>query len=200
MREAQNIEAVAELGIDMMGFIFYEKSPRCVREPVARSPKEEGIERVGVFVNADIQDILDKAAAFDLDCIQLHGSESADYCRQLREVWKGKIFKAISVKEAEDVEKAKEYISSIIDLFLFDTKCKTMGGSGEQFDWSVLDHYDGDIPFLLSGGIGPDDVERVKAFWHPKCIGVDLNSRFETAPALKDAHLLKRFIQEIKEK
>ena len=82
--------------------------------------------------------------------------------------------------------------------FLFDTKCKTVGGSGEQFDWQVLEQYDGETPFLLSGGIGPDDAERVKSFHHPQCIGIDLNSKFEIEPALKDVEKLKEFLGKIK--
>ena len=83
-------------------------------------------------------------------------------------------------------------------MFLFDTKCDNAGGSGEQFDWSILDEYDGDIPFLLSGGIGPDDAEKVKAFHHPQFAGIDLNSRFETEPGVKDVEKLKKFISELK--
>ena len=83
-------------------------------------------------------------------------------------------------------------------MLLFDTKCKCVGGSGEQFDWSVLEGYDGDIPFLLSGGIGPDDVERVKAFKHPMCVGIDLNSKFEIEPAVKDVEKLRAFIGELR--
>ena len=107
-----------------------------------------------------------------------------------------KIIKAISVSDASDIQKYKEYVGAV-DLFLFDTKCKTVGGSGQQFDWQVLEQYDGEIPFLLSGGIGPDDVSRLHAFHHPKCIGIDLNSRFEIEPGVKDVEKLKGFLNEI---
>ena len=93
--------------------------------------------------------------------------------------------------------KYKEYVGAV-DYFLFDTKCKTVGGSGQQFDWQVLDEYDGDVPFLLSGGIGPEDVSRVRSFRHPKCVGIDLNSRFETEPGVKDVEKLRKFLNEIK--
>ena len=108
-----------------------------------------------------------------------------------------KIINAISVSSAEDIKKYKEYVGAA-DLFLFDTKCKTVGGSGEQFDWQVLQAYDGDVPFLLSGGIGPDDAERIKNFHHPKGIGIDLNSKFEIEPALKDVEKLKQFLVKVK--
>ena len=97
----------------------------------------------------------------------------------------------------EDLEATKPY-EGLVDYFLFDTKGKSVGGNGEKFDWTVLDAYQGDTPFLLSGGIGPDDAERVKAFHHPKCIGIDLNSRFETAPAIKDINKLKEFIKTVR--
>lgn len=199
MREAQNIREVARLGVDMMGFIFYPKSPRYVQQPIERSKEDEKLERVGVFVNESIENILKKVREYDLNCIQLHGSESKDFCQELRTHFNGRIFKAISVNTAEDVGKVREYSdnsnNSSIDLFLFDTKCKSMGGSGQQFDWSVLNVYDGKIPFMLSGGIGLDDVERVRTFHHPRCIGVDLNSKFEIEPGLKDVKRLKKFIE-----
>ena len=107
-----------------------------------------------------------------------------------------KVMKAISVSEANDVKKADSY-ADVVDFLLFDTKCQTVGGSGKQFDWSVLDGYNGDLPFLLSGGIGPEDAERLASFHHPKMIGIDLNSRFETAPGIKAAAPLASFIKEV---
>jgi phosphoribosylanthranilate isomerase len=104
--------------------------------------------------------------------------------------------KAISISNHDDIATSKVY-EGIANYFLFDTKCKTVGGSGEHFDWSVLNAYDGSTPFLLSGGIGSDDVERVRNFCHPECIGIDLNSRFEISPALKDINKLKQFIQQL---
>ena len=151
--------------------------------------------RVGVFVDEDIETVRQTADDYALDIIQLHGQESPDYAAQLRE-WE--VVKAISVSSRDDIMTYKAY-EGLVDYFLFDTKCKTVGGSGEQFDWTVLADYVGETPFLLSGGIGPDDVERVKAFHHPRCVGIDLNSRFETAPGLKDVHKLKTFIKKIRQ-
>jgi len=198
MREPMNIEQVAQLGVDMMGFIFYPKSPRYVSQAVDRSDSDRKVCRVGVFVNDSIPDMVDRIHSFSLNVVQLHGGESWEVCEQLRESnGEIKIIKAISVSDAGDIQKYKEYVGAV-DYFLFDTKCKTVGGSGQQFDWQVLDEYDGDVPFLLSGGIGPEDVSRVHSFHHPKCVGIDLNSRFEIEPGVKDVEKLRKFLLKVK--
>ncbi len=159
-------------------------------------------QKVGVFVDDMPQNIVTRVYNYKLDWVQLHGSESPVMIDNLKRTLIPdikpdiKIIKAISVNTKEDVEKWRQY-QGHVDMLLFDTKCKTVGGSGEHFDWSVLDSYDGDIPFLLSGGIGPDDAERVKAFHHPQFAGIDLNSRFETSPGVKDINLLKEFLKKV---
>lgn len=210
MRDPENIRAVAALGIDMMGFIFWPKSPRYVQQlpsltGMMPDRAEYGIvdgkrcKYVGVFVDDMPQNIVTRVYNYHLDYVQLHGKESTTYIDNLRRTLVPdiapdiKIIKALSIREADDVKRWREY-DGHVDMLLFDTKCKCVGGSGEQFDWSVLEHYDGNIPFLLSGGIGPDDAERVKAFSHPMCVGIDLNSRFETEPAVKDVSKLKEFM------
>ena len=200
MREPENIEKVAQLGVDMMGFIFYPKSPRFVSQSVDRTAADKNVCRVGVFVNESVELISDKIQLFDLNAVQLHGNESRVLCEQLHEQ-NGllKVIKAISVSTAGDILKYKEYVGAV-DYFLFDTKCKTVGGSGQQFDWQFLENYDGDVPFILSGGIGPEDVERIRNFHHPKCIGIDLNSKFEMEPGLKDVEMLKTFLENIENK
>ena len=200
MREPENIEKVAQLGVDMMGFIFYPKSPRFVSQSVDRTAADKNVCRVGVFVNESVELISDKIQLFDLNAVQLHGNESRELCEQLHEQ-NGllKVIKAISVSTAGDIQKYKEYVGAV-DYFLFDTKCKTVGGSGQQFDWQVLENYDGDVPFILSGGIGPEDVERIRNFHHPKCIGIDLNSKFEMEPGLKDVEKLNTFLENIENK
>ena len=138
-------------------------------------------------------------------CHQLHGHESPDYIRALRVVdgfpVDTRLIKAISVSGRDDIATYKPY-EGLVDYFLFDTKCPSVGGSGLQFDWSVLSAYDGNTPFLLSGGIGPDDAERLTSHLSPliskHCIGIDLNSRFEVAPALKDINKLKEFIKKVR--
>ena len=198
MREPDNVKQVAQLGVDMMGFIFYPKSPRYASHVVARSDADRNICRVGVFVNDSIPNMLDKIHFFSLNAVQMHGNESRELCEQLRAA-KGnmKIIKAISVSNAGDIQKYKEYVGAV-DYFLFDTKCKTVGGSGQQFDWQVLNEYDGDVPFLLSGGIGLEDASRILSFHHPQYVGIDLNSRFEIEPGLKDVEKLKEFLLKVK--
>lgn len=191
MREAENIREVEALGIQLMGFIFWPKSSRYVSECPSYLPSK--CKRVGVFVNEDIEEVRHKAQEYALDFIQLHGSESPEYASQLHE-WK--VIKAFNIATADDFSQTQAY-EGMVDFFLFDTKGKMVGGNGEKFDWSVLSAYKGKTPFLLSGGIGPDDAERVKAFHHPMCVGIDLNSRFEQSPGLKDVTILKEFIEKL---
>ena len=198
MREADNIRQVEALGIDWLGFIFWPKSSRFVHERPAYLPANA--KRVGVFVDADIEVVRETAAAYCLDIIQLHGKESPAYIKHLRSLCSdhvAAIVKAFNIATPEDLEQTEPY-EGITDYFLFDTKAKMVGGNGTQFDWTVLNDYQGNTPFILSGGIGPDDAEKVKAFHHPMLAGIDLNSRFETVPAHKDVNLLRTFIETIK--
>lgn len=218
MRDPENIHAVKELGIDFLGLIFWPKSSRYVKDITVRAgnipdiPTELGMTKsqerqpatVGVFVNEMPQTVVTHAYNYKLDYIQLHGEESPTYIDNLKRTLipdlmpEIKVIKALSIREADDVKRWRQY-KDHTDLILFDTKCDCVGGSGKQFDWSVLEGYDGDIPFLLSGGIGPKDAERVKRFSHPMCIGIDINSRFEIAPAMKDISKLRTFINEIQQ-
>lgn len=197
MRDPENIREAEKLAIDLMGFIFWHKSSRNVSEMPSYLPTRQ--KRVGVFVDADIKEVTEKAKEYALDLIQLHGKETPDYIQRLRSLYPlcgdhaTPIIKALNIADTEDLAQTAQY-EGIVDYFLFDTKSKLVGGNGTQFDWSVLQAYQGDTPFILSGGIGPDDAEKVKNFQHPMCAGIDLNSRFETAPALKDIQLLNHFI------
>ena len=198
MREAENIREVEQLFTlhasrftFWMGFIFWPKSSRYVSEHPVYLPTQ--CKRVGVFVDEDANTIKKIANDYALDYIQLHGSESPQYVQQLRD-WQ--VIKAFNIATKEDLENTKPY-EGIVDYFLFDTKGKSVGGNGEKFDWSVLADYVGETPFLLSGGISPDDAERMKAFHHPMCIGIDLNSKFEDEPALKNIQELKTFIEQL---
>ena len=179
-----------------MGFIFYPKSSRYVSARPAYLPQK--CKRVGVFVNATIDDIRQHIADYSLDIVQLHGHESTDSIRSLRSLCGDviSIIKAFNIATKEDLNATTPY-AGLVDYFLFDTKGPSVGGNGEKFDWSVLEAYNGDTPFLLSGGIGPDDAERIIDYHHSKCIGIDLNSRFESAPALKDVTTLSRFLNDI---
>ena len=196
MREPENIRAVEALGIDLMGFIFWPPSSRYVGEKPSYLPRN--CRRVGVFVDAALPDILAAVEDFRLDGVQLHGHETPDAIAALKAHLPGvRIVKSLAVAGPEDLEQAEAY-ADVCDAFLFDTKGKLPGGNGRQFDWSVLQRYRGRLPFLLSGGIGPDDAQRIRAFDVPGCIGIDLNSRFETAPGLKDVDALRTFIETVR--
>lgn len=195
MREPDNIREVEALHPTMMGFICWEKSPRYVAAVPSYLPK---CQRVCVFVNPSINYALQMADSFKADYLQLHGSETPDFCQELKHATGLKIIKAISIANSADIEKSKEY-QGVADILLFDTKCASVGGSGVKFDWSVIENYDGATPFMLSGGIGPNDAESILSIKHPMFAGVDLNSRFESAPAMKDVLKLKEFITEIRD-
>ena len=267
MRDADNIRAVEALGADWMGFIFWPGSKRYVAEPPTYLPLKA--KRVGVFVDATIDDILQHVAGYRLDAIQLHGNESPDFLRTLRTalhaphdscscpVCSGRtplashhalhvvggspadirLIKAFSIATPCDLAATEAY-AGLADFFLFDTKAAPVpdaftsgspmakaapvpdgspsgspvakvappslpGGTGCQFDWSILSAYHGSTPFLLSGGIGANDAQRLRAlraldgFPIEQCVGIDLNSRFEVAPALKDINKLKEFIKKL---
>ena len=196
MREADNIREVEALGIDMMGFIFWPKSSRYVSQRPDYLPKR--VKRVGVFVDEEPEQVRRLAGEYGLDYIQLHGHEMPEVISYLRTpaLPHPRIIKAFNISTAEDLLLTQPY-EGLVDYFLFDAKGKSVGGNGEKFNWDVLEAYQGSTPFLLSGGIGPDDAERVNAFYHPKCIGIDLNSRFELAPGLKDITKLREFISNL---
>ena len=196
MRDAENIREVEALGIDLMGFIFWPKSSRYVSERPNYMPTK--CKRVGVFVDEDIKTIKKIADEYALDYIQLHGSESPEQISHLLTFSPSHlhIIKAFNIATKEDLEATKSY-EGIVDYFLFDTKGPSVGGNGAKFDWTVLADYVGETPFLLSGGIGPDDAEHIHAIHHPRCIGIDLNSRFETVPAIKNVAALRRFLSQL---
>ena len=274
MRDAQNIREVAALGVNLIGLIFYPKSPRYIEsissdagiipdysslnrltpKPLSKGEGSDMLDKqlkaeetegearnkqieseqlkstqskapfnkvttplsfgegqggeaaipkfVGVFVNDMPQNIITAVYNYHLSYVQLHGDESPVMIDNMRRtlvpdiVPQIKIIKAISVSSAEDLKRCEQY-EGHVDLFLFDTKYKGYGGSGQKYDWSVLEAYTGQTPFLLSGGIGPDDADRLRAFHHPQCIGIDLNSKFETAPGMKDINLLQNFLHQL---
>ena len=192
MRKADNISQVQALGIDLMGLIFWPKSSRYVSEPPKFLPTK--CKRVGVFVDEQPEKIKETAKAYGLDFIQLHGKESVEDVKALADY---RLIKAFNIATPDDFSACTPY-EGLVDFFLFDTKGKSVGGNGEKFDWSVLKAYHGKTPFLLSGGIAPDDAERIKAISHPQFAGIDLNSRFELSPALKDVEKLKSFLEKVK--
>lgn len=205
LRDTENIRAVSALGIDLTGFIFWPGSPRHVRtSDILPEAEPSGFRpgRVGVFVDQEVSLIVQTARQARLSHLQLHGHESPSEIARLREALQRTgleqvgIIKAISVEKAADLD-LRRYDVCRPDLWLFDTKCAGRGGSGKKFDWSVLESYHGPVPFLLSGGIGPGDAQALNSLQHPMLAGIDLNSRFETAPGIKDVDLLRDFIHQL---
>ena len=174
MRDAQNIRDVEKLGVDWIGMIFWPQSKRFVAEVPSYLPKHQ--KRVGVFVDAPLEDIRQHISDYQLNIIQLHGQESPDYVKALKP---HTTIKAFNIAKADDLAQTEQY-EGIADYFLFDTKGLMVGGNGQKFDWSVL------------------TAESINSFHHPSCIGIDLNSRFEVSPAFKDIDKLRKFLGKIK--
>jgi phosphoribosylanthranilate isomerase len=199
MRDPENISGVVAARPDYLGFIFYPKSKRFVGfEP---SPKVLGVvpdsvKKVGVFVDEAPEKVLEVYQNWKLDVVQLHGHETPEYCRQIQNSGIT-VFKAFSVDESFDFATLDTY-SGVCDYFLFDTKGQLPGGTGHKFNWELLKNYKGDIPFFLSGGIGPDDLEVLRKFDNPRWCGIDINSGFELIPGLKDVDKVRRFIKGIR--
>jgi phosphoribosylanthranilate isomerase len=191
LREAHNIEAVAALKPDYMGFIWYAQSPRYVyrlpEDVVKNLPAN--IIKTAVFVNENIDVIRALIKQFDFNAVQLHGQESPEFCAELKQ--EVQVLKAFGLDEHFDFNELNAYADKV-DYFLFDTKTEKHGGSGKIFNWDVLQEYQLNVPFFLSGGLSLDNLEEIKYIKHPAFYGVDLNSRFETAPGLKNIDKLKQ--------
>lgn len=198
MRYPQNILEVAQSGADWIGFIFYPKSKRyfAVEEEYQLPVLKPQVKKVGVFVNASPDEMMAIALRHQLDYLQLHGNESPEMCHALQKRGYA-LIKALPIATMEDIKQTQAY-EGRVDYFLFDTKCESYGGSGKSFDWSILSAYKGETPFLLSGGIHPDSLERIKNVHHPAFAGIDLNSGFEKEPGLKDINKLSGFIAQLK--
>lgn len=201
MREPENIGKVAAIReIDLIGLIFYAYSPRFVdsTETANTITDIRKTSIVGVFVNEVPEIIVRKCAEYHLDYIQLHGNESPEYLIDIIKLLHGrvKIIKAFSIRAKEDLQPVSGY-EGLCEYFLFDTPTTGYGGSGRTFDWKILQYYSGSTPFLLSGGIGPDSIESLRNFHHRLWAGVDLNSRFELEPGLKDVTLIADFVKQL---
>lgn len=198
MKNAENIHQILALQPDWMGFIFYPYSPRNVDINLVSQIQVfdwTGTGRVGVFVESDIAFILKMAQLFQFDSIQLHGKYEMVVIRELRQRFK--IIKAIPVSSTYDLHASEIYVEEV-DLLLFDTKSQLHGGSGKRFDWSVLEAYKNDIPFLLSGGLSPDCLEDLMHFEHLAFAGIDLNSGFEFSPGFKNKSRIDSFLSNLK--
>lgn len=214
-----NPTEVAQLQPDYMGFIFWEPSSRYFEGDMPQLPSS--IKKVGVFVDATVEEVLEKVVRYQLDAVQLHGKESASYCKKLKDSFLSfraqsrnvkaddsilvstlldltsmEIIKVFSIQDNFDFDVLEDY-ETVCDYFLFDTKGKLPGGNGYTFEWSVLENYPSNKPFFLSGGIGMESVEKLKTFLNctasEHCFALDVNSKFETEPGRKDITLLEAF-------
>ena len=224
VRDGENIRELLATDIDMLGFVFCSDSPQVVKMIPSNSGiipdysrdrylQQRGqeindvearrVKRLGIFADDMPQNIITRIYNYNLDDVQLDGAESPVMIDNLRrsvdpDIRVGiKIIKTISVASADDLEQCKAY-EGHADLLRFTAKCEDNDSEENKFDWSLLNAYEGKLPFLLSGNIGLEDAERVRTFQHPMCIGIEVNSRFETAPGMKDVNLLKRFIAEVR--
>lgn len=200
MRELDNMACLAHLPIDLMGFIHYPPSPRWVgtnlTAQVLDAVLPSHVGRVGVFVDSPIEEVERAVLRLGLTHLQLHGHEPIAEVRRMRAQLGLPILKAVGIATRADIDLALSYADEV-DYLLLDTKTKTYGGSGSQFDWTLLKAYTASTPFLLSGGIGAEDAELVRSIQHPALRGVDLNSRFESDPARKDADRLATFLDQL---
>lgn len=191
-----NVAEVANLQPDYLGFIFYDGSPRNFTTQLPELPSE--LKKVGVFVNASEAFISEKIKTHSLDVIQLHGDESPEFCKNISNMSAVEVWKVFSIKDSFDFSTLTAY-ELFVDKFLFDTKGKEKGGNGYTFDWTILKEYPSKIPFILSGGIGLDQLEALKEIQKTELpiYAVDVNSRFESQPGLKNTTDLKKFKDEL---
>jgi phosphoribosylanthranilate isomerase len=199
MREVDNLAQLIELQPDFIGFIFYDKSPRFVADQldeVQIKAIPRSIKKVGVFVNSNPDYILKNVKKYDLQFVQLHGNESPDFCHNLKK--RGiNIIKAFSVDGSFNFSSLNNYTPHC-DFFLFDAKGTNPGGNGITFDWGVLSRYDNEKPFFLSGGLSLDNIEQIAQLDSLKIYGIDINSKFETEPAIKDINKIRQLLEIIR--
>lgn len=199
MKYADNIQQIAELQPQYLGFIFYEKSPRNVEAELPFI--SENIKKTGVFVNASLQKAAQTVEKYDLQAVQLHGSENPDFCNELKQMQPNiEIIKAFSVAKSFDFSNVEPY-SENVDYYLFDTKGKLPGGNGTTFNWNLLRNYPFKKPFFVSGGIGMEQIDQIKELckYNLPIYAFDVNSRFEIDDGLKNEKLLLKFMNELKE-
>ncbi len=192
MKYSENIEEIAQLQPDYLGFIFYEKSERYFDDILPKIDKS--IQKVGVFVNATLEEILKKIKRYDLQLVQLHGNESPEFCDLLKYI-NTDIIKVFSVDDEFDFRTIYPY-ESVCDYFLFDTKGEKPGGNGTVFNWEILKNYHSKKPFFLSGGIGLGDIEKIQKLKLP-VYAIDVNSQFEIKPGLKNTQQLIQLQNEL---
>lgn len=203
MTQINQVHALEEAGIDFAGFIFYHKSPRYVvgkiqPEDLAKSKLK--INKVGVFVNASYDEVMQHVEQYGLYMVQLHGDETPRFCEKLSE--QVPVIKAFRIKEGDNVDWKIREFRHVSDLYLFDTDWGNYGGSGKKFDWKILEDAQVGKPFLLSGGISLEDVDTIKTFadgqHQGRLFALDVNSKFETSPGVKDIEKVKQFAEKLR--
>jgi len=191
-KQMQQLDA---LNVDFVGMVFYGKSPRFIGDKLSKKDIKKAdfdFKKVGVFVNPEMIDVLDAIDDYGLDVVQLHGNESTEMCEDLSS--EVEVVKAFSIDgNTKDIDALIAPYDAVCDYYLFDTAGKQAGGNGEQFDWSILSEAKIEKPFFISGGIGVDDIAKIKAFKHPDFFGVDVNSKLEVGPGVKDMKLVLQF-------
>lgn len=194
LKYADNITAVSEAKPDFMGFIFYKNSTRYIGDDFVMPETKNTIKKVGVFVDTNEEQIVEMITKYSLDLIQLHGSETPEYCFKINTL--KPVIKAFGINNGFDFNICNEYKNSC-SYFLFDTKTETHGGSGIKFDWKILNNYSVDKPYFLSGGISIDDVAEIKKLNNKNLFAIDINSKFEIEPGIKNTELIKQFKNEL---
>lgn len=192
MRDPQNIKAIDNLNPEYLGFIFYPPSPRNMDKSFGAIPDTQA-KRVGVFVNECIETMIKRARNFRLTTLQLHGNESPEVCAELVSLGY-EVIKSFKVDDSFNADHIENYIG-VCTYFLYDTKGKRVGGTGKKFNWDKLKELAPLGKFFLSGGIGPEDAEKIMSLNLPNLVGIDINSRFEIEPGLKDEEKLKDFFK-----
>lgn len=193
------MQALQQLKVDYAGLIFYPKSARYAGEKLAENKEEIRnieIKKVGVFVNAGIEEVKRGIKDFDLAAVQLHGDESPEFCKSLMP--ETQVIKVFRVGKGKSLKEEMEPFKETCHYYLFDTDTKMYGGSGKSFNWKLLENIEMEKPFFLSGGIGPQDVSKIKMFQNPFLAVVDINSRFETSPGVKDMNAVAQFVNSLK--
>jgi phosphoribosylanthranilate isomerase len=205
MKDSHNCKRLLNYKVDYLGFIFYDQSPRFLDIESWKAFQEVEFlksKKVGVFVDADIETLVAYNQILPLDVIQLHGSETAENCQEIAKNLNVKIWKAFQIAEQDDLNfilNAIEKYSQVAEALIFDTKSQSKGGSGKSFDWNLLKDYQAKLPFLLSGGIGLDNLDSALEFAksHPSCIGLDLNSKLEISPGIKSEEKVAELFERI---
>jgi phosphoribosylanthranilate isomerase len=199
--DLQQLEELSKIGIDYAGFIFYEQSSRYILDKITGKELRDAnlsLEKVGVFVNASEEEIMKQVEEYDLQIVQLHGDETAGFCNRISDHIK--VIKAFRLSNTvTNIDWLVKEYQEACDYYLFDNGSTGLyGGTGEKFDWNILSNSNVSKPFFLSGGISIGDIEKLKSFEHQWFYGVDINSKFETEPGIKNLDLLREFVIQVK--